>query len=289
MKRLRKWVLYIVYTLVVTGFFLYYLFPSQAAIDYISNYLDSRYPDYTLTIAEIKPAFPPGLVFESVRIAYQGDDWAELDQFRVRPRYMSVFSPRKRILFNADAYSGEIRGTIDVEQGDKNHKINATADISEIRIGDITHIQELSGRKIAGVLNSSINYTGDTDMDGKVGITVRISDCEIGLANPVFSINNIAFDSIDAELSVDQRQLLLKHCNAAGNQVDGKLTGVVVFRNPFGKSRLDLKGNVTPHHLLMASLKKVMPESLLPKKKPGEKGYPLKLYGTIEKPRFSLR
>ena len=289
MKRLRKWTLYIVYTLVVTGFFFYYLFPSQAAIDYISNYLDSRYPDYMLTIAGIKPAFPPGLVFESVRIAYKGDDWAELDQFRVRPRYMSVFSARKRIIFHADAYGGEIRGTIDFEKGDKNHKINAAADMSGIRIGDIEHIQTLSGRKIAGLLNSSINYTGDTGMSGKVGITVDISDCEVGLANPVFSINTIAFDKVDAELIVDRRQLLLKHCNADGNQMNGKLTGVVVFRNPFGKSRLDLKGNVTPHHLLMASLKKVMPESLLPKKKPGDKGYPLKLYGTIEKPKFSLR
>ena len=54
----------------------------------------------------------------------------------------------------------------------------------------------------------------------------------------------------------DQRSLKLKNCDVAGSQIDGKETGVVLFRKPFKRSRLEFKGNVTPHHLLMASLKK---------------------------------
>jgi len=289
MKRLRKWTLYIVYTILVTGFFLYYLFPSQTAKDYIYSYMGGRYPDYSVTISEIKPMFPPGLIFRSVGLAFQGDEWIEVDRFSVRPRYLSIFSARKTILFNASAYSGKIRGTINLEKGDKNYTIEAATDLEGIRIEEIARIQEFSGRKVAGIWDSKILYAGSTRLDGKVDISTRIMDCEVGLTHPVFSIDNIAFDSVDAELSINRRQLLLKHCTAAGSQLDGKLTGVVAFRNPIGKSRLDLKGNMMPHHLLMASLKKVVPESLLPKKKPGEKGYPLKLYGTIDKPKFSLR
>ena len=61
MKKIRKWVLYPGYIIAVTAFFLYVLFPADAAMEYFSGYLGKHYPDYAVTVGTIKPVFPPGV------------------------------------------------------------------------------------------------------------------------------------------------------------------------------------------------------------------------------------
>ncbi|MBW2678482.1 MAG: hypothetical protein JRD49_13080, partial [Deltaproteobacteria bacterium] len=55
MKRIRRWVLYPGYVLGITVLFLYVLFPSDAAKEYISGYLGKQYPGYTVTMETVKP------------------------------------------------------------------------------------------------------------------------------------------------------------------------------------------------------------------------------------------
>jgi len=289
MNKFRKWVLYPGYIIVVTAFFLYVLFPADAAMEYFSGYLGKHYPDYVVSADTIKPVFPPGLKLRAVSIAYRGDIWVDLEQLHIRPRYLSVFSPRKTVRFTARAYTGKLWGAIDFQKASGAYQMTAAADLKGIRLEENEYLQTLSGRKIAGRLDSTIAYGGDKGLDNSLDVNLHVKDGELGLTNPVFSINNLAFGKIDAELVVDSRSLKLKRCDIAGDQVDGEVTGVVLFRQPFERSRLEFKGNVTPHHLLMASLKKALPKSMLPSKKAGEKGFLVNLYATIEKPKFSLR
>ena len=195
----------------------------------------------------------------------------------------------KTVRFKGRAYSGGLWGTIDVKKATNADEMTASAELKGIRLEENEHLQTLSGRKIAGRLDSTIVYGSDNGEAKKLTVNLHVEDGEVGLINPVFSINNLAFKTIDAELVVDRRTLKLKRCTVDGDQVKGDVTGVVLFRKPFERSRLEFKGNVAPQHLLMASLKKALPKSMLPSKKAGEKGFPIKLYGTIEKPKFSLR
>ena len=85
MNKLIKWVLYSGYVIVVTLFFLYVLFPADAAMEYFSGYLAKHHPEYAVTADIVKPSFPPGLNFRTVSIAYKGDTWIDLERVRVRP------------------------------------------------------------------------------------------------------------------------------------------------------------------------------------------------------------
>ena len=285
MKKIIKWVLYPGYIIAVTAFFLYMLFPTDAAMEYFTGYLGKHYPEYTVTVDTIKPVFPPGLRLNSVSIAVRGDTWVDLEQLHIRPRYMSVLSPRKTIRFKGTAYSGKLWGSIDFQKASSAYQVTAAAELKGIRLEENEYLQTLSGRKIGGGLDSTIDYRGDKGKEGSLKVNLHVKDGEVGLTNPLFSINNLTFKKVDAELVVDKRSLKLKRCDIAGDQIDGDATGVVLFRQPFERSRLEFKSNVT----LMAGLKNVLPKSLLPSKKGGEKGYPIKLYGTIEKPKISLR
>jgi type II secretion system protein N len=289
MSKLRKWVLYPGYIICVTVFFLYILFPQEAALEFLSGYLGEHYPDYAVTADTIKPNFPPGLKFDRVAISYQGDTWVNLDQLHIRPRYLSAFSAVKTLRFKGKAYNGGLWGTIDFENSAEAYEMTASAELEGIQLEENEQLQTLSGRKIAGRLDSTLVYGNDKGEPKQLNVNLRIENGEVGLTNPVFSISNLAFETIDAELAVDRRTLKLKRCTVDGDQIKGDVTGVVLFRQPFERSRLEFKGNVSPQHLLMASLKKALPKSMLPTKKAGEKGFPVKLYGTIEKPKFSLR
>ncbi|MBW1889087.1 MAG: type II secretion system protein GspN [Deltaproteobacteria bacterium] len=289
MKRIRRWVLYPGYVLGITVLFLYVLFPSDAAKEYISGYLGKQYPGYTVTMETVKPVFPLGLKFDSVSIAYRGDTWADLEHLRVRPRYLSIFGSEKTIRFTGRAYGGKVSGTIDLQPAQPSYRVKASAELTGIRLEDHNYLQTFFGRKIAGVLHSTIGYSSEKAAAGRLNVSMQVVDGEVGLTNPVLNISNVDFERVDAELIVDKRSLKLKRCEITGSQVDGSVSGVILFRKPIGRSRLEFKGTVLPHHLLMASLNKVLPKSLLPSKKAGDKGYPVKLYGTIEKPKFSLR
>jgi type II secretion system protein N len=286
MRKLKTWVLYPGYIICVTLFFLYMLFPQEAAMEYLSGYLGEHYPDYVVTADTIKPDFPPGLRLDGVDFSFQGKNWVNLDQLRIRPKYRSVFSTVKTVRFRGKAYKGDLWGAIDLEPSAGSYEISAFAELKGIQLEENDHLQTLSGRKIAGRLDSTLVYGSEKGADKRLDVNLHVAEGAVGLTNPVFSINNLAFESIDAELVVDRRTLKLKRCTADGAQVKGDVSGVVLFRQPFERSRLEFKGNVKPQHLLMASLKKALPKSMLPSKKQGKKAFPSNCTGLSKNRNF---
>jgi type II secretion system protein N len=288
---MKRWFFYILYTFVAIVFFLYYLFPSDAARELISSYLKKSQPDYHLQVAQIKPVFPPGMGLHGVGISYKKDVWAELERFVVKPDFLTVFSEKKSFIFKGTAYQGGIEGTLDLIPGNSPSVVNVDADIHDIRLDDVTRLQEILGRKIQGGLDSVVHYQDGKGIERKVDIQLNISNCTVEIAHPLIniSLDQINFRSIDAVLAIDKQALELKQCKAVGKQADGELSGVIRFRRPFAKSLLDFRGTVKLHHTLLANMKNIVPGSLLQQKKNENNGLPIKLYGTIEKPKISLR
>jgi type II secretion system protein N len=288
---MKRWFFYILYTVAAIAFFLYYLFPSNAAKDLISSYLKKFQPDYHLQVAQVKPVFPPGIGLHTVGISYKKDVWAVLERFVVKPDYLSIISEQKSFMFTGTAYQGGIKGTIDLIPGNIPSVVNIDAGIDDIRLGDVTRLQEVLGRKVQGRLDGVIHYQDGKGIERKADIQLNISNCTVEIAHPLInvSLDQINFRSIDAVLAIDKQTLELKQCKAVGKQADGELSGVIRFRRPFAKSLLDFRGTVKLHHTLLANIKNIVPGALFQPKKNEGNGLPIKLYGTIEKPKISLR
>jgi type II secretion system protein N len=288
---MKRWFFYILYAMAATAFFLYYLFPSEAAGDLISAYLKKTQPDYDLRVAQVKPALPPGMRFHKVEISHKKETWAELERLDIRPDYLTVFSEKKSFAFKGNAYQGGVKGTIDVVPGSIPSVVSVNADIHDIRLDDVIRLHEIIGRKVQGDLSGIVHFQDGKGIERKADVEFNISDCVVGIDHPLVSksLDQINFRSIDAVIVVDKQSLELKQCKAVGKQADGELSGVIRFRKPFEKSLLDFRGTVKLHHNLLASLKNMIPGSLFQKKKNENSGLPIKLYGTIEKPKISLR
>ena len=100
-------------------------------------------------------------------------------------------------------------------------------------------------------------------------------------------LESFSFKSIVAEVAMNNQKIQISNCIIKGDQADGMISGSVNLKNPLGKSVLDLTGTIKPHHLLIENLQKSFPvKSLL---KTGKSCLPIRLYGTIDQPGFSLK
>jgi type II secretion system protein N len=288
---MKRWFLYILYICAAVVFFLYYLFPSDAARDFISSYMKKSHPDYRVDVSDIKPVFPPGIELRTVGISYKNDLWGELDQFIVTPGYFSLFSEQKTFNFRGTAYEGEISGTVDLVRDGNPPGFKVNADLRHVQLEGIDRLQTIFGRKVFGKLDGVVSYQGSKGADEKTDIRLNLSDVAAEIVNPLINvdIDQITFKSIDAVIAIDKQTLELKQCKALGTQADGDLTGTIRFRRPFEKSLLDFRGTLKLHHTLLAKINDIVPGGLFQQRKNENGDLPVKVYGTIETPKFSFR
>ena len=271
------------YIIVVTALFIYYLFPSDAVKKYIAFNLNRANPELNITIDNIKPVFPPGLRLYNVSLYRLSNLLLEAKQIKITPGLLSLFRPKTTFFFKAEAYEGLLEGRADIMA----NKLMINADLSGVRTKDMSVVQNLSNRKISGMLSGKVTYTGNREFAGTVNAKLTLSNCEVELLTPVFNLESFSFESIVAEVAMNNQKIQINECIIKGDQADGMISGSVNLKNPLGKSVLDLTGTIKPHHLLINNLQKSFPvKSLL---KTGKSGLPIRLYGTIDQPGFSLR
>ena len=288
MKNFKKWLFYIVYTLVAMGFFFYILFPSETIKGAVSTYLLKTIPGYQIQIHGLQPVLPLGLGFDSVTVLKSHNLWAQIDRLNVNPRLSTLLSSQKIVNFRGKAYQGTLRGHIDINETDKNNQTELFLELTDIQLADITQLQERLGRKLSGFLNGDVDLRDNNGSSRSIKGKLDITDVRFELSNPIINIQEVALNIVEAEFNINKQVFSLKHLEAKGGQVEGSLTGTVMIRKPMGKSRINLRGSFFPQEVLLASFQDILPANLF-KQQMGDKGMPIRIYGTIEKPKFSFR
>jgi len=288
MKNIKKSFFYIAYTLVAIGCFLYLLFPSETFKGVVSAYLLETLPDYQIQIDRLKPVLPLGLGFEPVTVLQNNLMRAQIDRLNVTPRLTSLLSSRKRINFRGKAYQGILKGHVDVNTSDRSTQTDVFLKLADIQLADIVYLQQRLGRKLSGFLNGDLDLLDNNGPKRSIKGKLDFADVKIELSNPIINIQEVSFDLVEAEFNVNKQVFSLKRLEAKGGQVEGSLTGTVMIRKPIGTSRINLRGSFVPQPVLLASVKDILPGNFF-KSQTGDKGMPVRIYGTIDKPRFSFR
>ncbi len=111
---MKKRIVYPGYIIIVTVFFLYYLFPGDAVTAYINYQINSMSPEIQLSIKELKPAFPPGMKLIAPDLLRQNQPIIGADFLDIRPSYLSLFKNDKTVFINGDIYDGMLDSSISV-------------------------------------------------------------------------------------------------------------------------------------------------------------------------------
>jgi len=288
MKNFKKWLFYIVYTLVAMGFFFYFLFPSETIKGAVSTYLLKTIPGYQIQIHGLQPVLPLGLGFDSVTVLKSHNLWAQIDRLNVNPRLSTLLSSKKIVNFRGKAYQGTLRGHIDINETDKSNQTDIFLELTDIQLADIMQLQERLGRKLSGFLSGDVDLRDNNGPSRSIKGKLDLTDVRFELSNPIINIQEVALNIVEAEFNINKQVFSLKRLEAKGGQVEGSLTGTVMIRKPMGKSRINLRGSFFPQEVLLASFQDFLPANFF-KQQMGDKGMPIRIYGTIEKPKFSFR
>jgi type II secretion system protein N len=284
MKISKISLLYTVYIIGITGFFLYYLFPSDTLKTYLAYRLSQGNPDITVTIDRVSPVIPPGINLHDVGIVHQNKALVDLDNLKIMPGILSLFSDKSTVNFKGHVNAGTFSGRAELDDNSGGQKVKCDGRISGIQVQGIPALQRLPADKISGVLNGNFIYADagpNRSLEGKL----TLSQCRIELSEAVFNLKSLEFRDIDADLMLKNDTLTIKHTSAKGNQLDADITGTIGFT---GKCALNLTVSVTPHHLLLAKIEKTLPMDFLRNKKAGNAAISFNIDGTLDEPDFSL-
>lgn len=285
MNNTRKWLPYSLFVIAVTAFFIYYLFPSEKVKNYITFNLNKTYPGINIAIDHVKPAFPPGLRLYNVNF-YMHDLLFRSAQIKIAPGLLSLFHSKVIFFFKGRAYKGILEGKGEFTKN--RSKVMIEGKLSGMQIKEISAVKDFIGRNISGVLDGKFTYWNENESGDNLKAELIISDGELELLTPVFKLSSVSFSRIAADLVMKNQKLQIKRCIIKGDQMDGSISGTVILKNNSGQSYLKLSGTIKPHPTFIEKLGKDLPANLLPKKIFGKDGVRIRVYGTIDKPRFFL-
>lgn len=245
---------YIVYGILVTGLFFWWLFPAEILIDSVRSAVSARVPGLALTVEKAGLSFPPGVKLRGCTFQSKAKPSLSviLDVIEVRPVLGSVLFGDKAVLVRAKAYGGTIKARVTTPESDGgNGTVRVAAAADGIEAGKCTWIEVLAGRKFQGSVTGALAYEGTAakPLAGSGDLSLSIEDGVIPLAGDLFGFSEIPFDTLESKATMKNRVVKIDTLNIKGPAVGGELTGRVSLREPLDRSTLALQGDVNVHAL----------------------------------------
>jgi len=277
------WAIYIIVAALV---FLYVLFPSELAKQYLADMIRQTHPNLTMEIGRLKLVFPPALRLSNVRVYHSGQAIAALENVKISPHLLSLFLAKTRISFKGNGYGGNFKGDVNIIKKADDLEIVIDADLAGIQVDQLEALRALTTHRLSGILDGTVTMTTRTPQQELTGDLI-LTDGKIELSPPLLAQRELTFDSVEAQLIFNDHSLTIEHCELIGNQLDGEVAGSIKLSHHSSSKILDLTGNIRPHAELLARLGNQVPK-LLENKNLQNQGVPFKIKGPMESPTYSF-
>jgi type II secretion system protein N len=287
LKISKNRILFGAYIIIITVFFLYYLFPSESVKDYCAYRLSQISPDTRIDIKDIKPAFPPGLRLFHVDLYHLEQTIGSIDRIKINPKLLTLFGRDTGLSFSGKAYTGKFHGTAEIASNSPMHRVLIETTFSGIQVKEIVAIRRFTDFQISGVLAGKLAYKTDI-RNQTLRSSIRLSNCKVGLDIPLLKLASLTFKDVTAELLMNNQTLNIQKCRAQGNQMDASISGTITHNLSTGERILDLSGTLIPQHAFLAELKNSLAVNLFKADKSDDQGFAFKINGTLDAPEFSF-
>lgn len=268
------------YILAATAVFLYIGFPSEALRAHVAHRLSAGLPGLNVTVAGVQPSLPAGLALRGVRIAYADQPLAVFERLRVQPELMSILQPKTIYSFEGTAGSGSISGRAEIDASGEKSKTSLNARIGGVLLQQVPGFQNVYGSRLSGRLEGTFSVNEAGVLNGKL----TLAETQVELATPVFDQKSFTFRTADADITFQNRTLLLRNGRLKGNEMDAEVTGSIALGPNPGAGTLNLNGRLTPHPAFLARAEGALPANLLRRRT----AIPFRVTGPLEAPGFAL-
>ena len=288
MKNTPKWLLYSIYVLAAMVFFIYYLFPSDKVKNYVTSGFNNLNSNINIRIDHVRPAFPPGLKLYKVNFYHMDNTLIEFEQIKIVPNLLSLFRSKNIFFFKGGAYKGVLEGKGEFIKNRSEKDVVIKGKYSNINIKEIHAVKPFIGRNLTGILEGSFAYHNGGKFGGISEVRCIISDGEVELLTPVFKLKSVYFSKIETDMTMENKRVKVKRCIINSSPMDGNVSGLINLREPLEQSYLRLLGVIKPNQEFLAELGKDFPTNLLPEAILSKGVVRIRIYGTLDEPRFFL-
>lgn len=288
MSRPKTILLYFGVVLIAAVAFLYLRFPSEAVKEFISAKVSQSAPGVEIEIESLSPRLPTGATMKNVGLRYDQQLLLTAEQAKISARPTSLISGKKAISYLVSTSGGQVKGRAIFMNDAAGPGVDLKARFNAIQLLEIPAIETLSGFKVEGILDGIVNVNG-SERNGTAQTAFTVSQCAINMVQPLLGLEKLSFQLIEAELAMIGQRVTIKKCHLNGEEVDGRIEGSLTVRNPYGQTRLNLRGVLKPQPAFSAKLSKMIPAALLSGTNIQRKGIPFRINGTIDRPGYSLR
>jgi type II secretion system protein N len=262
------------------------LFPSETVKEYLADQVRQVHPGLGVEIGRVKPGFPPGLKLYDISVYHLGQTLAEMEKLKISPNILSLFLSTTHLSFRGNGYGGVLEGQMDISKNSAKSEITIDADLTGIQVEQLEAINAITTHKISGNLDGTLTFKTSVPDQGLSGDLI-LTDGEIVFSPPLLNQNTLSFNTIEAELMLNNRSLNINHCQIEGNHLGAQFTGSIKFSGRSARKILDLSGRVNPHATLLTKLGKNLPQMLAGSNSDGQ-GFPFKITGTMDSPEYSF-
>jgi type II secretion system protein N len=229
--------------------FVYVLFPydllKQRLMDWVSR------DGIQLVLTQLRPAFPPGLRAESIRLQVDqfspSDATMSIETLRVYPEWLALLSRKMQLRFEAGLYGGRLEGEARYTKGEGAPLWEVKTRFADLDMTQYALLRMDGKAFIRGRLggDAATTLTNDGQMqEGSLNLRVQ----SVALAGvpgwQVLLPREIACDTLQGELRTTAKQAstVVLTCQAKDLLIDGR--GTVAWKVPLVDSQLNLRWQV---------------------------------------------
>lgn len=279
-----SWLLYSLYCLVVTVFFLYQLFPSQIVKRYVEGLGSRLDPALKTTVERVRPAFPAHILLSNIQLRYNRQLLFRVGKATVAPRFFSYLSGKRGFTLRSRVYGGTVNARLETISD----MIAGQLQVSGLDLAATPLFKRLENFKPAGLMDCHLDFNPENGLFTAVG-GLHIKDFRVNLESTMPGMAALSFSSIDGKIRFRENRLTVTDGKARGRQADAAVHGTLTMGKPFMESELDLSLSVRPHADLIAALRRNPALQWLSAGMTGKSGLPLRLGGTIDDPQVSIK
>jgi type II secretion system protein N len=286
MQIFRSRISWAIYIVCAALFFFYVLFPSDTVKEYLADQIRQAHPGLTVEIGQLKIGFPLALKLYDVRVYHLGQTLAEMENLKISANILSLFLATTHLSFRGTGYGGTFKGQADISKNSANREMTIGADLAGIQVEQMKALSAITTHQISGNLEGKLTFNTKAPHQGLSGDLI-LTDGQIKFSPPVLNQNTLSFNTIEAEVMLNNRSLTISRCQIEGNQLGAHISGSIKISGRSARKILDLSGTVNPHAALLARLGKNIPQ-LLAGSNSEKQGFPFKITGPMDSPEYSF-
>jgi type II secretion system protein N len=277
---------YLLFTLAVLAFMLWYQFPAGAAKARLEAELNRITPGLQWNIGKVGLGLPASVVVSGISISTTDQPKQSLvtvQSFSLQPDLWACLQGKRLAAgYTMNLLRGQVQGRLHLQSDQVLLEYDGTA--RGLNLQGLQLIRRQFDRKVTGTLSATFSgsrqlQAKESSLSGRIGI----ADGILSFQEPVLGMEQLSFGHLSSDVEYSPDKMVLTKGSMDASLLSATFSGTVIPADKFALSSLRIKGELTPRSEFLATVGNAAAVSLL-KENLQQGKLPFTINGTVRKP-----